>query len=88
MRVLEKRLRRLEEGLPPPGTAESPHRHEIALDIQRRRAARLGLREPEDVPEPALQPGMSLAETIIAARVRRPLPTACTFVNANARARP
>ena len=67
MRVLEKRLRRLEVGLlPPPETAESRRIHKIALDIQRRRAAGLGLPGPEDVPEPALRPGMSLAETIIA----------------------
>ena len=44
MRVLERRLRRLEVGpLPPPETAESRRVHEIVLDIRRRRAARLGL---------------------------------------------
>jgi len=74
MRVRERRLRRLEVGLlPPPETAESRRLHEIVLDIRRRRAARLGLPEPEDVPAPASRPGMSLAEQIIAARVRRPL---------------
>jgi hypothetical protein len=51
MRVLEKRLRRLEIGLlPPPETAESRRVHEIVLDIRRTRAARLGLPEPEDLP--------------------------------------
>ena len=71
MRVLERRLRRLEEGLlPPPETEESRQLHEIVLDIQRRRAARLGLPEPEDVPTPAFRPGMSLAEMILAARER------------------
>jgi hypothetical protein len=40
MRVLEKRLRRLEVGLlPPPETAESRRINEIVLDIRRRRAA-------------------------------------------------
>jgi hypothetical protein len=71
MRVLEKRLRRLESGLlPPPETAESQQAHELVLDIRRQRAARLGLPEPEDVPAPAFRPGMSLAEMIIASRVR------------------
>jgi hypothetical protein len=77
MRVLEKRLRRLEIGLlPPPETAESRRVHEIVLDIRRRRAARLGLSEPEDVPAPVFRQGMSLGEMIIAARVRRPSPEA------------
>ena len=72
MRVLERRLRRLEEGLlPPPETEESRQLHEIVLDIQRRRAARLGLPEPEDDPEPANLRGMSLAEIILASRERR-----------------
>src|ERR1022692_984428 len=67
MRVLERRLRRLEEGLlPPPETAESRRLHEIVLGIRRARAARLGLPEPEDVPAPAFRPGMSLAEMILA----------------------
>ena len=44
----------------------------IVDDIRRRRAARLGLPEPEDVPQPAFCPGMSLGETIIAGRERRP----------------
>jgi hypothetical protein len=77
MRVLEKRLRRLEVGLLPPAEmAESRRLHEIVLDMRRRRAARLGLPEPLDVPAPAFPPGMSLAEMIIAARVRRPLTAA------------
>lgn len=65
MRVLERRLRRLEEGLLPPAqTAESRRLHEVVLDIQRRRAARLGLPVPEDVPAEPYQPGMSIAESI------------------------
>jgi hypothetical protein len=55
MWVLEKRLRRLEAGLlPPPETAESRRLHQIVLDIRRRRAARLGLPEPENVAEPTV----------------------------------
>ena len=43
MRVIEKRLRRLEVGLlPVPQTAESRRVHEIVTDIRRRRATRLG----------------------------------------------
>ncbi len=69
MRVLERRRRRLEEGLlPPRDTAESRRMHEIVMDIRRARAARLGL--PEDAPEVDLRPGMSLAE-IIRAGVQR-----------------
>ena len=68
MRVLERRLRRLEEGLlPPPETEESRRLHQIVLDIRRRRAARLGLPEPEDDPEPVYRPGMSIGDTIRAA---------------------
>jgi len=75
MRVLEKRLRRLETGLlPPPETAESRRLDEVVMDIRRRRAARLGISEPEDVPAlPTRAPGMTLAEMIIGARTRRPL---------------
>jgi hypothetical protein len=73
MRVLEKRLRRLEEGLLPPAeTAESRRLHEVVLDIRRRRAARLGLPVPEDVPAPIYRPGMSLADGIRAGRQRMP----------------
>jgi hypothetical protein len=65
MRVLERRLRRLEEGLLPPAeTEESRRLHEVALDIRRRRAARLGLPDPEDDPEPVYRPGMSIGDTI------------------------
>ena len=65
MRVLEKRLGRLETGLlPPVETAESRRVSQFALDIRRRRAARLGLPEPDDGPEPAYRPGMCMAETI------------------------
>jgi hypothetical protein len=72
MRVLERRLRRLEEGLlPPPETAESRRLPEIVLDIRRRRAARLGLTEPEDAPEPGWR-GMSLGDAIRASRPRWP----------------
>jgi len=43
---------------------------------------------PEEVPAPAFRPDMSLAETIIAARVRRSLPEAASTVrDANGRAR-
>jgi hypothetical protein len=88
MRVLEKRLRRLEVGLLPPAETEDSRRlHEIVLDMRRRRAARLGLPE-QDVSAPALPPGVSLAEVIIAARARRPLPEAAgEFGDANGRAR-
>jgi hypothetical protein len=73
MRVLERRLRKLEEGLLPLAeTAESRRVHEIVLEIRRSRAARLGLPEPEDVPAPAFRPGMSLGEMIIESRVRLP----------------
>ena len=87
MRVLEKRLRRLEVGLmPPPETAESRDLHERVLEIRRRRAADLGLAEPEDVPEVALRPGMSLGEMILAARRRRPLTDAAsTLVDTDGR---
>jgi hypothetical protein len=90
MRVLERRLRRLEVGLMPLAeTAESRRLHEVVLNIRRRRAARLGLPAPEDVPAPAFRPGMSLAEKIIAARGRRPLPRADgPFGDANGSARP
>jgi len=65
MRVLERRLRRLEEGLLPPAeTAESRRVHEIVMDIRRARAARLGIPEPEDVPEPVYRPGVSIGDTI------------------------
>jgi hypothetical protein len=59
--------------LPPAETAESRRSHETVLDIRRRRAARLALPEPEDVPEPGNPLGMSLGEMILAARRRRPL---------------
>jgi hypothetical protein len=75
--VLEKRLRRLEEGLlPPPETEESRRLREVALDIRRRRAARLGIPVEEDGPDPEFRPGMSLGEMILAARERRPRPEA------------
>jgi len=46
MRVLERRPRRLEVGLLPPAeTAESRRLSDVVLDIQRRRAARLGVPE-------------------------------------------
>lgn len=58
MRVLERRLRRLEVGLlPPPETAD------VYSDVACR-AAKLGLPEPEDDPEPIYRPGMSIGETI------------------------
>jgi len=65
MRVLERRLRRLEVGLLPPAeTAESRRLHEVVLDIRRRRAARLGLSVPEDVPSEPYRPGMSIGDNI------------------------
>jgi hypothetical protein len=65
MRVLERRLRRLEEGLlPPPENAESRRLLDAVLDGQRREAARLGLPAPEDDPEPVYRPRMSIGETI------------------------
>lgn len=71
MRVLERRLRRLEVGLlPPPETAESRRVSKIVLAIRRARAARLGLPEPEEDPEPVYKPGMSMAEVILASRER------------------
>jgi len=74
MRVLERRLRRLEVGLLPSAeTAESRRFHEVVLDIRRRRAARLGLPEPKEVPAPTFPPGMSLGYMIRAVRLRRPL---------------
>jgi len=70
MKSTDGRLRRLETRLlPPPETAESRELREIIAEAGRRRAARLGLPEPEDEPEPAYPPGMSLAETMrVAAR--------------------
>ena len=90
MRVLERRMRRLEEGLlPPPETEDSRRLHEIVMDIRRRRAARLGLPEQEDVPDPEYRSGMSLAEVIIAARQRRPQTEAArTLVGTDRRAQP
>jgi len=71
MRVLERRLRRLEGRLlPPPETAESRRVHEVVMDIRRRRAARLGLPEPKDVPATVYRPGMGLAEIILASRAQ------------------
>jgi hypothetical protein len=72
MRALERRLRRLEGGLlPPPETEESRRLHEVVMDIRRRRAARLGLPEPQDLgsPDPAWR-RISIGETILAARKR------------------
>ena len=71
MRVLERRLRRLEVGLLPPlETAASRRAHQIVLDIRRRRAERLGLPEPDDRLEAAYRASMSLAERIVASRVQ------------------
>src|ERR1035438_5067106 len=65
MRVLERRLRRLEVGLLPQAeTPELRRLHEIVLGIRRRRAARLGLPVPEDVPAPAHRPGVSIGGMI------------------------
>jgi len=71
MRVLEKRLRRLEVGLlAPTETEESRRLHEVVLDIRRRRAARLGIPEPKYDPEHNWR-CMSHADTILAARRRK-----------------
>ena len=71
MRVLDKRLRRLEVRLLPPAeTEESRRMHEVVMDIRRRRAARLGLPVQEYGPEPGWR-GMSLADAILAARRRK-----------------
>jgi hypothetical protein len=56
--------------LPPAETEESRRDHEIVLDIQRRRAERLGLSAPDDIPEPEYRHGMSIAEIILASRER------------------
>ena len=64
MRVLERRLRRLEVGLLPLAETELRRLHEIVLSIRRRRAARLGLPVQEDVPAPAHRPGVSIGDTI------------------------
>ncbi len=65
MRLLEKRLRRLEMSLLPSAETGAPRRvDEMVLDIRRRRAARLGLPEPEDVPEPVYRSGMSVGDAI------------------------
>ena len=73
MRVLERRLRRIQVGLLPPVETETPRRfYEVVLGIRRRRAERLGLPAPDEVtyvPEPGWR-GMSLAEAIRASRER------------------
>ena len=70
MRMLEKRLRRLEEGmLPPAETAASRRLYEMVLHIRRCRTARLGLSVPEDHHEPGWG-GMSLGDIIQAGRQR------------------
>jgi hypothetical protein len=77
MRTMIRRLRRLgEQWLPPAETAESRRLREVVLGIRLARAARLGIPVEEDGPGPGYRPGMSLAEMIIAARKRRPLPEA------------
>ena len=72
MRALKRRLRKLEEGmLPAPETAESRRVLDAVVDIQHRRAARLGLPAPEDDPEPVYRPGMSVGDAIRAERGMR-----------------
>ena len=74
MRVLERRLRRLEQGLLALAeTAASRRDHEAALEIRRRRAARLGQPVPEDIPKLPYNDEMSIAERIRAARKQSPL---------------
>jgi hypothetical protein len=71
MRVLERRLRRLEEGfLPPAETAASRRVYEMLLNIRRRRAERRGLPVAEEVSEPGWGGGMSFGEMILASRQR------------------
>jgi hypothetical protein len=65
MRALERRLRKLEEGiLPPAENAESRRVLDAVLESQRRRAAILGLPATEDDPEPVYRPGMSVGDAI------------------------
>ena len=74
MNAITRRIRRLEEKLAPPAaTAESKRIHDIILGIQRRRAARLGLPIPEEVPLPAREypPGTTIAGILRARFARR-----------------
>jgi len=65
MRVLERRLRKLEQGmLPAAENAESRRVLDAVLDMQRRRAASLGLPAPEEDLESVYRPGMSIGDTI------------------------
>jgi hypothetical protein len=65
MRALERRLRQLEAGLLPAlATSESRRILDAVLDTEGRRAARLGLPELDDDPEPKYRPGMSIGDTI------------------------
>jgi len=51
MRALDKRLRKLEVGLLPPGQTESSRMYcEVMLEVSRNRARRLGLPMPDSVP--------------------------------------
>jgi len=62
---LERRLRQLEAGLLPAlATPESRRILDAVLDKEGRRAARLGLPELDDDPEPKYRPGMSIGDTI------------------------
>jgi hypothetical protein len=79
MKSIDRRLRRLEVGLlPPPETDDSRCFHEAVQEILRRRAERLGLSEPENIPARSFRPEMSIAEKIIASQLRRPLTEAET----------
>jgi hypothetical protein len=51
-------------------TEASRRVRKIVLEIRRRRAERLGLPVPEDVPEPAYRHGMSIGEAMRAERHR------------------
>lgn len=66
MRVLERRLRRLEAGLSwqPVERPESRRILDAVRDSQRRHAARLGLPAPDKDPEPVYRPGMSFGDTL------------------------
>jgi hypothetical protein len=71
MKTISRRVWRLERDLLPPMETEASRRtREIVLGIRRRRAERLGLPVPDDVPEPAYRHGMSIGEAMRVERQR------------------
>jgi len=72
MRALDRRLRRLEVGLLPPGQTESSRMYcETMLEVSRNRARRLGLPLPDSVPGLEWTHQInSLAEIILTERAR------------------